>query len=344
MRLPMYLSKRNGTFYVCYLSELGIERRASTKCKTKRDALNFLKSFKEKEHERKLALQRRLFSDFCEDYHTYSKSIHTPQTAEVYQSACREFKKIIGNLPMQSIGVREIERFLSKKKEEASEWTARRCYISLASAFEKAKQWDLILENPFRKVEKPKVREMAPCYFSLEQFQILISFILDRDFKELCITALTTGMRLSELAALKWKDIDLARRILFVQNSETFTTKTKRNRVIPISDMLFKVLFERKERISSECDLVFNRQGERLSKDYISKKFKKYVIQSKIDKRLHFHSLRHSFASLLVQQGVSIYAVQKFLGHSTIAVTQIYSHLQPESLHSEVNKILVSLN
>jgi len=198
--------------------------------------------------------------------------------------------------------------------------------------------------NPFRKAEKPKVREVAPCYFTLEQFQILIPFIIDRDFKELCITALTTGMRLSELAALKWKDIDLTRRILLVQNSETFTTKTKRNRVIPISDMLFKVLYERKERISTECELVFHRQGERLSKDYISKKFKKYVLQAKIDKRLHFHSLRHSFASLLVQQGVSIYAIQKFLGHSTIAVTQIYSHLQPESLHSEVNKISVSMN
>jgi len=340
----MYLSKRKGTFYLCYQSELGIERRISTKCKTRRDAQIFLRSFKEKDHERKLALQCKLFSDFSNDFLLYSKTVHTPNTTASYRSVFREFERITGNLPLQSIGVREVEKFLAKKKDETSDWTARRFYVSLASAFEKAIKWNLVLGNPFRKAEKPKVREVAPCYFTLEQFQILIPFIIDRDFKELCITALTTGMRLSELAALKWKDIDLTRRILLVQNSETFTTKTKRNRVIPISDMLFKVLYERKERISTECELVFHRQGERLSKDYISKKFKKYVLQAKIDKRLHFHSLRHSFASLLVQQGVSIYAIQKFLGHSTIAVTQIYSHLQPESLHSEVNKISVSMN
>jgi site-specific recombinase XerD len=60
--------------------------------------------------------------------------------------------------------------------------------------------------------------------------------------------------------------------------------------------------------------------------------------------RLHLHSLRHTFASWLVQDGVSLYEVQKLLGHSSIAVTEIYSHLQPEQLHETVNRLKVSLN
>jgi site-specific recombinase XerD len=340
----MYLIKRNGTFYLCYRSDLGNERRVTTKCKRKRDAISFLNQFRAQEHERKLAFQRKFLKDFFNDFLIYSKSVHTPNTSESYRFVFIEFERIIGNALLQSIGVREIEKFLAVKKQEASDWTARRCYVTLASAFEKAKQWNLILDNPFRKVDKPKVREITPAYFTPEQLQLLLSFIKEQDFKELCITAFTTGLRLSELTALKWKDIDFTRRLLFVQNSETFTTKTKRNRIIPINETLFRILQERRERINSETELVFHHNGTRMTKDYISKKFKRFVLQAGLNGRLHFHSLRHSFASLLVQKGVSIYEVQKLLGHSTIAVTQIYSHLQPEQLHNTVNKLNISFN
>jgi site-specific recombinase XerD len=60
--------------------------------------------------------------------------------------------------------------------------------------------------------------------------------------------------------------------------------------------------------------------------------------------KLHFHSLRHTFATWLVQDGVSLYEVQKLLGHSNISVTEIYSHLQPEQLHGTVNRLQIALN
>ncbi len=74
-------------------------------------------------------------------------------------------------------------------------------------------------------------------------------------------------------------------------------------------------------------------------------RFKKAVYDGRLkDDRLHFHSLRHTFATWLVQDGVSIYAVKELLGHLDVKTTQVYSHLQPEQLHSTVNKIDVSLN
>ena len=81
-----------------------------------------------------------------------------------------------------------------------------------------------------------------------------------------------------------------------------------------------------------------------MSESYASHRFKKAVRAAGVDDRLHFHSTRHAFASWLVQAGVSLYEVQKLLGHSSPSVTKVYSHLQPEHLHGTVNKITVSMN
>lgn len=104
------------------------------------------------------------------------------------------------------------------------------------------------------------------------------------------------------------------------------------------------MLLARKEKATSETALVFHRGGCVLKRNYISKTFKRFVVSAKLDTRLHFHSLRHTFASWLAQDGVSLYAIQKLLGHSSSSVTQMYRHLQPEQLHATVNRIALSVN
>ena len=83
---------------------------------------------------------------------------------------------------------------------------------------------------------------------------------------------------------------------------------------------------------------------QRVKESYVSHKFKDYVRIAKLNENLHWHSIRHSFASWLVQDGVRLYEVQKLLGDSNIAVTQGHSHLQPEQLHSIVNRLSLPLN
>ena len=75
----------------------------------------------------------------------------------------------------------------------------------------------------------------------------------------------------------------------------------------------------------------------KLNEDFISKQFKKSVRAAVLNDKIHFHSLRHSFASNLVQKGVSLYVVKELLGHEDIKTTQIYSHLQKENLMDAVN-------
>lgn len=342
----MFLSKRptNGVYYLFFTDELGKRKGVSTRCKLKADAVKFLRQFNEVEHEKRMNLSRVSLSQFKQTYLEHSNGVHTARTRENCETAFNMFEEFVGDMPLHQIGIKEIETFLAKRKEKRSAWNARNYYIVLSAAFETAKRWGNILDNPFRKVAKPKVPELVPLFLTRPDFAELMKKIDDRDFKELVVTAVSTGMRLGELQHLGWNAIDLATKTIAVTNTEQFTTKNRRCRTVPMTENLFIILLARKERATNETELVFHQSGCILKRDYVSKTFKRYVVDAGLDKKLHFHSLRHTFASWLAQDGVSLYTIQKFLGHSSSSVTQIYSHLQPEQLHATVNRLNLSLN
>ena len=96
---------------------------------------------------------------------------------------------------------------------------------------------------------------------------------------------------------------------------------------------------------SSRCDLVFDIKGRKILSSLLTHKFKRWVRKANLDDRIHFHSLRHTFATWLVQDGVNIYDIQKLLGHSSVKVTEVYSHLLSAELRSIVGRIkLPALN
>ena len=109
-----------------------------------------------------------------------------------------------------------------------------------------------------------------------------------------------------------------------------------------MSDISFNILSTKAGRSSSEY--VFTKNERKINEDHATKKLKKYVVDVKPQERLHFHNLRHTFASWLVQDDVSLYKVQKLHGHSDISVTQVFSRLQPEQLHETVNRLQIALN
>ena len=128
------------------------------------------------------------------------------------------------------------------------------------------------------------------------------------------------------------------RRLIRVVNQEGFLTKTGKSRAIPMNDDVFALLEALKNR-EIESSLVFTKNGRRLKQSYVEHKFKEYVRVAGLRDDLKFHSLRHTFATWLVQNGASIYEIQRLLGHSDIKTTQIYAHLAASELHSTVNRI-----
>jgi len=125
-------------------------------------------------------------------------------------------------------------------------------------------------------------------------------------------------MRLGEIINLKWKNVNLATKIITVCDEE-FITKG-REKIIPVGN-----------------SYVFcKNNGEKFTGDYISQMFKRACKAAGMDSRIHFHTLRHSFASNLAQKGVSLYTIKELLGHSSISTTEIYSHLNIEALQKAI--------
>ncbi len=166
----MFLSKIGAVYYLYFTDETGTRQKVTTSCRKKSEAFVFLQNFKLNEYAKRKKLKTISFSDFKDQFIAYSSGIHTPNTLRTNATAFKEFLRVEGNIPLHFIGIREIEHFLSKKKQEASEWSARKYYGSLASAFEKGVHWELIKENPFRKVKKPKPPEVMPLFFSEDEF------------------------------------------------------------------------------------------------------------------------------------------------------------------------------
>jgi integrase/recombinase XerD len=121
---------------------------------------------------------------------------------------------------------------------------------------------------------------------------------------------------------------------------ENFTTKSKKQRYVPVCEELVKLLKVKSEtQVVNEGFVFCKPDGCAYTGDYASKCFKDACRSLGIDKAIHFHSLRHSFASNLVQKGVSLYVVKELLGHSSISTTEVYSHLNVESLREAVKKL-----
>lgn len=227
--------------------------------------------------------------------------------------------------------------FKITRKEQVSTTTVNVELRMLRSAFNTSRKWKYIEENPFSGVRFFQLPDRDPPYLSKDEFQKLLTMISEDWVKDAVITAAMTGMRRGEIINLRWSDVNLKTRTIVVQSSTRYQTKFGKRRIIPINDVAFQILQKRCGKVKSKY--VFTLRGRQIDGDWLLQKLRKYINKLNTSKKLNVHSLRHTFASWLVQSGVSIYEVQKLLGHSDIKVTQIYAHLAPHELHNVVSKI-----
>ena len=338
----MFLSKRIGIYHLFYEDATGKRCSCSTKSRTKPEAMKFFREFDAEQQRLASALKPITIEAFTTEFLRFSAGIHTPKTVDANRTALKEFGRIVGaDRAMHTIILPDIERFLATKVSEASAWTARKYHLALGAAFERALTWGHITENLWRKVKKPKAPEVLPAYFTREQFRALIDLIKDRNLRELVIVAALTGLRRGELLAMQWDWVDFKRRVITVQNTRGFQTKSKRARVVPMCDDVLTIMLTRRERRPEGCTQVFHWKSRPLSQDRVSRRLKVAIEKAGLSSALHFHSLRHTFASWLVQGGVSLYQVSKLMGHANTTTTEIYAHLVPVEMQEMINKLKV---
>ena len=342
----MYLYKDcYSPYYQIIYYTNGKRTRKSTKKKIKSQALKFLSEFNEHLKKEK-EVKPITLSQFQKEYVDYL-SIKSKSYQRSATTSFNQLKKYIGrNILLQEINYKLLETFLLSVYSK-SEFGAALYYRTLKAAFNKAVNWDYIPENLLKRIKLPKPKSSFPVFIDTNEFQLILAQVKEDYLRVLYATALNTGMRRSELINLKWGVVDFQNRIITVKNTSDFTTKSGKERIIPMNTILLAMLSEYKPKIvgidGSKNRYLFTRiENIKLAEDFVSKKFKKALRAAKLDDRIHMHTLRHSFASLLVQRGVSLLAVKELLGHSDLRTTQIYTHLQHSDLEQAVN--VLSMN
>jgi integrase len=335
----MFLSRRNGIYYLWYSDKSGKRRKVSTRSKSKSDALIFIKKYQPKNID---LHSNMMFSAFVLKFQVYAQSTFRPGTWDLYELSFNSFIEIVGDHLMKEITSYEIDKYKSKLCENICLVTVNMRLAKLKAAFNTAKRWGWIDKNPFEGIKMMSVPETIPVYLSKQDFKTFYQGIKEEWLKHIVLWALLTGMRRGEILNLKYNQIDLEKRIVVVQSSPTFYTKAGRIRKIPLNEDAIRLLDKINNGSSEKDELVFTLNNKAIFEDWVTHKFKKYVtLLLPNNPDVHFHSLRHTFASWLVQDGASLYEVQKLLGHSSPVVSQIYSHLAPEKMHSTVNRISV---
>jgi len=153
--------------------------------------------------------------------------------------------------------------------------------------------------------------------------------------------ALGTGLRRGELLNLRWCDLDLIAGTVHVRNREGFTTKSGQERVVPlVADALVitRELSDARTSEDSAARVFTGVGGNPVNARYLSRRFRHYRELAGLPEQIHFHSLRHTYASRLVQNGASVYKVQALLGHADVGTTQQYAHLTGQSLRGDVER------
>jgi integrase len=333
--MPSLLKRSNGIYYIIFEVQ-GKKKWKSTGETQKSKALDLLMNFDLSTETRQ---QRRIsYLQFVSEYLAYAVATYAPGTTKIYRSAFSLFEKIVGDIPLRAITPQHVDQYKVKRLGEVSPVAVNIELRSLKSAFYTSLRWKLIEENPFKMVSLARVPEQQPIFLKETEFKKLLSIISEEWFRDIVLVAALTGMRRGELLNLEWSEIDFERKLILIQSKSTFKTKTRRRRTIPMNDTVFNVLRGRSVR-EDRCSYIFSLKGKRITGGYLSHTFKRYIREAGLNVKLHFHSLRHTFATWLVQRSVSIYEVQKLLGHSSITMTQVYSHLVTEELHSAVEKI-----
>jgi len=210
--------------------------------------------------------------------------------------------------------------------------TLARRLSSLRSFFKFCVKEQLVEKNPMDEIELPKLDRKIPTILPYDSVKMLfrqpdtttLLGMRDRAMMELFYSS---GLRLSELAAVNRQDIDLEKLKIKIRG------KGKKERLIPITknaaDWMHSYLnHEERHFIEQDEEALFiNYTGERLSTRSIDRKFQSYLKQSGLSGRITPHTIRHTIATHLLENGMDLKTIQHLLGHSTLATTTIYTHV-----------------
>ena len=209
--------------------------------------------------------------------------------------------------------------------------SVNRHLATLKKAFNLAlREWEWCQRNPVLSVSMERESNGRDRWLTLDEEGRLLAACAPW-LRDVVQFALGTGMRMGEILSLSWRGVDLTRRTVMV-----FQSKNGERRTIPLNQTVLSLIKERGTLRSLSTDLVFpSKTHTSLESGHLRRAFRLALKKARIEE-FHFHDLRHTFATRLVQAGVELYKVQRLLGHKSPMMTQRYAHHYPESLRDGV--------
>jgi len=277
--------------------------------------------------------------NFVDEYLAYVERNRAVKTLEGVRLVCKYLLSYFSPLrSIETIKLKDAECFLDSLKKSAPKGVYNYQRV-LKAIWNKGIQWNYLRENPFEKIKLKKRQRNSPAFVTEEQLEEIITSTDNVIVRDVIITAFYTGCRLGELINLTWQDVNLKDNHLTIGNA-IYQTKSRKQRVVPLHPKVKEILIKRFPKIiKREKHYVFCKSnGYGFTGDYFSRRFKRACRKAGMIEELHFHCLRHSFASSLVQKGVPLYTIKELLGHSSLACTEIYSHLNLDSLREAISK------
>lgn len=233
--------------------------------------------------------------------------------------------------------VRQFLRFEKTKKNNSTR-TLARSLAAIRHFYNFISDTIGEMENPTSKIESPQVEKTLPDFLTVQEVDKLNSVISENDIYELRDKAIfellySCGLRITEAVELLLSNVDFKNRFIKVKG------KGDKERLVPINDEAIRLL---KKYIKDSrpiilgprtCEYLFvSKKGSMLNRKSAWRLLKGYVERANINKNITPHSLRHSFATHLVENGADLKSVKELLGHMDISTTQIYTHMAKKQL------------
>ena len=183
-------------------------------------------------------------------------------------------------------------------------------------------------------IERPKKEYKLPIVFSLEEIERLLNALSNLKHRAMLVLIYSCGLRSGELINLRIVDIDSDRMVIHIKGA-----KGKKDRIIPLSHVALELLREYFMHYRPKEFLFNGETNLQYSKTSLQKVFYKAKRIAKIDKPSTLHTLRHSYATHLLESGVNLRLIQEILGHSSPKTTQIYTHVSSEETRKVVSPL-----
>lgn len=269
------------------------------------------------------------FGQFVKDEYlpyakSYKRSWYTDET--ILRNHILPF---IGRLHMDEVTRGHIVKLLSKHRQTHQPASTNRVLILTRFVYNCAIKWEAhgVVKNPSNQIESFPVNNKRERYLTNDEAHRLLKTLEQSDtimLKYIVTMLMLTGARKSEVVNAQWKDIDPAMRLWRIERN-----KSGKTRFVPLSNAVLQLL-EQVPRFEG-CPHIFPNPKTRKPYQFIYHAWNTARRRAGLED-VRIHDLRHSFASFLINNGRSIYEVQRILGHTQITTTQRYSHLSRESL------------